>query len=142
MAKLQDFIPERAAELERLLDPLRRQQEEIAEKIRAYESELGELQNAAKAIGIVNRLHKPLGITRKATPPLSIKEAVIEVLRDYPDGLIALDILAKINERFSMKLVRTSLSPQLSRLKQYDHKIEYDAGVWRLVAPKNEGSAT
>jgi predicted nuclease with TOPRIM domain len=141
MAKLQDFIPERATELEKLLEPLRRQYQEIEEKIRAYEKELSELQSAAKAIGIVNRLQRPLGVTRKVSPPQTIKEAVLDVLRDYPEGLIALDILAKINERFSTNLVRTSLSPQLSRLKQYDHKIEYDAGVWRLITPKNEGSA-
>jgi hypothetical protein len=141
MAKLQDFIAKRAREIEELLEPLRRQAMELEAKIKTHEKELGELRNAAKAIGIVNRLERPLGITRKTSPPRTIKEAVLDVLQDYPGGLIALDILAKINERFSMNLVRTSLSPQLSRLKQ-EGKILNHGSTWLPRHQNDEGSAT
>lgn len=140
MAKLQDFIAKRAQEIEELLEPLRRQDMELQAKIKTYERELSDLRNAAKAIGIVNRLERPLGVTRKASPPRTIKEAAVDVLRDYPKGLIALDILAKINERFSLSLVRTSLSPQLSRLRQ-DGELEYHEGIWRLPHQNEEGPA-
>jgi len=51
-------------------------------------------------------------------PHLTIKEMVLIILKDYPDGLIALDILSKINSHFNQTFIRTSLSPQLSRLKR------------------------
>jgi hypothetical protein len=140
MADLKDFIAKRAREIEELLEPLRRQGMELQAKIKAYERELSDLRNAAKAIGIANRLETPLGVTRKASPPQTIKEAALDVLQDHPKGLIALDILAKINERFSPSLIRTSLSPQLSRLRQ-DGKLEYHDGIWLLPHQNEEGPA-
>jgi len=49
---------------------------------------------------------------------LTIKEMVLVILKDHPNGLIALDILSEINTHFNQTFVRTSLSPQLSRLKR------------------------
>lgn len=141
MSKLNDFITKRAQELEELLEPLRHQQHDLQAKIRAYERELSDLQSAAKAIGIVNRIEKPLGVTRRTAPKLTIKEAILEVLQDYPDGLIALDLLPKINDRFSWKMARETLSPQLSRLKQ-EGKLLYREGVWTLPSKNDEGPAT
>lgn len=57
----------------------------------------------------------------KQKPPKvyrTIKEMALAVLEDYPNGLVALDILSEINSRFEQSYVRTSLSPQLSRLRQ------------------------
>jgi len=48
----------------------------------------------------------------------SIKDYVVQVLSDSQKGMVALDILAAINERFEKNYDRTSLSPQLSRLRQ------------------------
>ena len=56
----------------------------------------------------------------------------MEVLRDHPGGLLALDILAKINERHGLGTVRTSLSPQLTRLKQ-ERKITNRGSTWMLA---------
>jgi len=53
----------------------------------------------------------------KAKKP-TIKQMVLVVLEGYPDGLLALEILKKINTRYDSKYIRTSLSPQLSRLAQ------------------------
>ncbi len=47
----------------------------------------------------------------------TIKEAVVAVLDEAGRGLTALEILPKINERLGVDYPRTSLSPQLSRLK-------------------------
>ena len=137
MPKIKDFIPQRATEIEKALKPLRDQLSEIQGKIQAYERELTDLRSAAKAIGIVNRIEKPLGITRRSPPSPTIKEAVLQVLDDYPEGLIALDVLARINERFALELVRTSLSPQLSRLKQ-EGKILNHGSTWLKKPAKTE----
>jgi hypothetical protein len=135
MPKLKDFVTNRIREVEDSLTTWRQQSAEIQEKIRAAEQELSELRNAARAIGIPNGLpDRPLGVTRKEKPPLTIKEAIMRVLPEYPDGLLALDLLARINERFDLQLVRTSLSPQLTRLKR-ERKITNRGSTWVAVGP-------
>ncbi|WP_187147997.1 hypothetical protein [Nitrobacter winogradskyi] len=67
-------------------------------------------------------------------PQITIMEAVVEVLKDRPEGLTALEILAEINTRyFGDRIIRSSLSPQLSRLKDRDHKIGLRGKKWFLL---------
>lgn len=69
---------------------------------------------------------------KSASP--TIMQAVIEVLRSKPEGMTALEILAEINRRyFGGRIVRTSLSPQLSRLKDRDRKITLRGNRWYLA---------
>jgi hypothetical protein len=69
---------------------------------------------------------------RSARP--TIMQAVLEVLKSKPEGMTALEILAEINERyFDGKILRTSLSPQLSRLKDRDRKITLRGNRWYLA---------
>ena len=58
---------------------------------------------------------------------------VVAVLKDHPDGLVALDILKNINERFDKEYVRTSLSPQLTRLMN-NGKVHKKGKTW-LIGP-------
>jgi hypothetical protein len=70
----------------------------------------------------------------------TIKEAVVSVLNASLFGMTALEILEKIDTLHGMDYPRTSLSPQLSRLKN-DGVIAKDGKIWRLVPPsakKNE----
>jgi hypothetical protein len=70
---------------------------------------------------------------RTAKP--KIMDAVLESLSHHPEGMTALEILADINARhFEGEIVRTSLSPQLSRLKDRDHKITLRGNRWFLLA--------
>lgn len=63
-----------------------------------------------------------------------IMEAVLEVLRDREDGMTALEILAEINTRyFGGRIARSSLSPQLSRLKDKHGKIDLRGNKWFLL---------
>jgi hypothetical protein len=56
------------------------------------------------------------------------------VLKDHPDGMTALEILHEINTRyFAGRIERTSLSPQLSRLKDRDGKIVLKGNRWLLL---------
>lgn len=62
---------------------------------------------------------------------ISIMDAVMAVLEDRTEGMTANEILAEINARyFGGKIVRSSLSPQLSRLKNRDKKIELRGNRW------------
>ena len=84
-------------------------------------SRLDKAEAAIKGLSLTTlKTAKPAKVKRE-TPTksnLTIKEMVLIILKDYPDGLIALDILSKINSHFDKTFIRTSLSPQLSRLKQ------------------------
>ncbi|WP_342738605.1 hypothetical protein [Bradyrhizobium sp. B117] len=66
----------------------------------------------------------------KKKPP-TIMEAVLEILRHKPLGMTAQEILAELNEKyFDGKIARHSLSPQLSRLKDRDKKVELRGNRW------------
>lgn len=58
-------------------------------------------------------------------------EAILAVLDHKPNGMTAQEILEELNEKyFGGRLMRTSLSPQLSRLKDRDGKIELRGDRW------------
>ena len=94
--------------------------------------ELEELDRAASAIGET----KTDELKQKPT----IKQAVLRVLRDHDGPMTSQQILDEINARFfGGSIERTSLSLQLSRLKNHDLKISLEGEHWRLL--KDEGSA-
>ena len=63
----------------------------------------------------------------------TIKDMVVMVLAEAgPSGLSALSILDRIRERWQPDLERTTLSPQLSRLKG-DGQIMNVARAWKLA---------
>jgi hypothetical protein len=70
-------------------------------------------------------------VTRRKAPDVTIKQGILAVLADHPEGLLALDLLAHLNNRYPWKLARPSLSPQLTRLKR-EGRVIYDRGIWRL----------
>jgi hypothetical protein len=134
MVKVKDFVQERIAELEESLEPLKVQQNKIVEQILEIEKELGELRHIAKRLGMVKGIRK-LGVTRRKKSPVTIKQAVLEVLTGKSEGMLALDILAEINQRFQLGIVRPTLSPQLTRLKR-DGSVVNNGGYWSLASPR------
>ena len=102
-----------------------RREKEIREQIKGLRAELDELK-------AVRRTLEPLQIEhdrgiQHAGP--TIKDMVKEVLTKSPEGLSAQEILTAIDEEFGAKVERTSLSPQLSRLRQ-DGDVVLDNGRW------------
>ena len=137
MTSTRDFLAKREAEIKKRLEPLREQHAQTESEISLLERELKDVRSAAEALGMVNRLSETaLGVTRREPRKPTIKEAVLEMLKDYPQGLLALDILAKINERYSLGVARSSLSPQLTRLLRDGKLVTHDS-VWRLTKPPN-----
>jgi uncharacterized protein YqgV (UPF0045/DUF77 family) len=107
------------AEIARLRELLLQKQGEYA----ACQAELDQIQSALKAIE-----------ETEIKSQLTIMQAVLEVLKDHPDGMTALEILHEINTRyFAGRIERTSLSPQLSRLKDRDGKIVLKGNRWLLL---------
>lgn len=109
---LETFIKRRLEELEKAEAPLRAQ-------LAAYAAERDQLQRAGSAVGLDFGEAPPLetdGRTRRATR-YTIKKAVTSVLSEFPDGLSSGELLPRINALLGTRYVRSSLSPQLSRLK-------------------------
>jgi hypothetical protein len=89
-------------------------------------------QELERVVLLLAALDKAIAKSAKPT----IIQAVLEVLKRRPDGMTALEILAEINARyFEGKIARTSLSPQLSRLKDRDGKIDLRGERW-FIAPE------
>jgi hypothetical protein len=91
----------------------------------------------AKSIETAN----PVAVTRRKRPVRTIKDAIVSVLADKRSGMTALEILDELADRFDMRIQRTSLSPQLSRLKD-EGKVGRLGMIWSLITTEtNEAPA-
>ncbi len=117
------------AQLDELLssyDAIMKSLNEITDKVTATAKELKEIERAINA----------LDDEKAKSSRIKIMDAVLETLSRNPMGMTAKDILAELNAKYyGGKLRRHSLSPQLSRLKDRDKKIEFRDERWvRLPA--------
>lgn len=83
----------------------------------------------------------PLQLAAPSSRP-TIKDGIIQMLEEvYPTGLTALEILDRLNRRWWRGgLKRTSLSPQITRLKK-DEKVVSERGTWKVAknnAPEDD----
>jgi hypothetical protein len=128
---LSDFIARRRRELDAA-------EAALNEQLRAITVERAKLQQAELAAskpGVTGAELEPSWRRRKSgIKPNTIMDDIIKLLGKHRDGLIALDILRLLNENRDKKIRRTSLSPQLSRLKQSGY-IELQGSTWRLSTP-------
>jgi len=85
-------------------------------------------------VGTIRARRKPTAVIQRG----SIKEDALRALSENPNGLLALDVLAHINGRREKPIERTSLSPQLSRLRQaglvYEENSVWQIAPWGLDA--------
>jgi hypothetical protein len=78
---------------------------------------------------------------KRKLKPGTIMSDVINILRENPKGMIALDILAELNRKREYPLQRTSLSPQLSRLKHAGY-VDLRGSNWTLRSDDNYNCET
>ena len=116
----------------------------LEDRIEAYRRAVAERKEDLRAIvDLLERIplerhnvdYVPVGnsvdVVIRRGPRGLIKRLVLDVLESHPIGLKANSILAKINSKSSKPYLRTSLSPQLSRLKE-DGYIMLEGKIWRL----------
>jgi chromosome segregation ATPase len=85
----------------------------------------------ANELEAIDEAIKKLEQAGSSTEHVTIMQAVLAVLEHKPNGMTALEILDEINAKyFNGTIVRTSLSPQLSRLKNRYEKIELRGNRW------------
>ncbi len=126
---LQTFIAQRLAELSK-------EESGVAERLRQIRAEKERLRKAAVAAGVEMEMFiDQNSLFEKRTPKKlkgkTIKEAVMEILKEFPQGLSALNILQHLNSKSGVVFSRASLSPQLSRLK-HEKRITAVDGIWIL----------
>ncbi|MCG5234925.1 hypothetical protein [Xanthobacter oligotrophicus] len=143
---------------ETLSDFLIRRRREIAEaqdrlhaELHALNVESDQIELAAKVAGVEDHVVTKetyvertifggliRGSREKVVAERTIKEAVVRTLTDAGRGMTAQEILPVVNKHLGVDYPRTSLSPQLSRLK-HDGIVERNGIVWSLVsAPQKE----
>jgi hypothetical protein len=129
MSKLRNLLLDERSEILRKAEPLTADIARLREMLTQKQAELAEWNGMLEQI---NSALKAVDETEARTNKPSIMEAVLEVLKDHEvDGMTAMEILAEINTRyFGGKLLRSSLSPQLSRLKDRHKKIELRGNRW------------
>lgn len=128
MSTVREMLQAKHEEVRAKLSPLFERVTELRKGLIVAEGQIATLHAELKEIELAMRA---LDEAQKKSGKFTIMQAVMEVLKDKPGGMTALDILAEINLRFFDGTVqRHSLSPQLSRLKDRDHKIELRGDRW------------
>jgi hypothetical protein len=123
-----------------LQEILRERRAQMVEEMRGIEQAIAELQSRRSALAAdIDRIDAAIRVIGETgdsdadlEPRLTIKQAVIKILERAPRGLAALQILERLRTEFQMDYPRTSLSPQLSRLKN-EGKIGLKGNVWYLI---------
>jgi hypothetical protein len=127
--------------MDKFLEYLRRKEAELRREL--------EKLNYAREVYLASKVQLEVGQQTIAFPEpqatgpkKTIKQLIYDVLDEaHPRGLTALEILSTIKARWMPDLLRTTLSPQLSRLK--DDKLIYnDGGKWKLVKQDAPPAAT
>lgn len=146
LKRLADLKARRFEALRRAGEPFAKEMLAIEKMLTVYEGEIGlgsELPKEGPVLpakaDLFSNVHDNLS-PRDWTKRLgkTTQDMVLEILNDKPKGLSALNILEELNSRWSLGLVRTSLSPQISRLKQKG-KLLYSDGLWSVPSTPSLG---
>lgn len=110
---LSDFLARRRLVLKAELEATNRRLAEIEKEIIALDA----AENAAKSVlESIDDLSESSSLSR-GSKERTIIDGVLDILKRHKNGLIALDILRELNMERAHPLERSSLSPQLSRMK-------------------------
>jgi chromosome segregation ATPase len=122
MSGLRELLEAKRQEIRRQMEPITAKAAELRTQLAAQDAKLRML---TKELSDLDRALQVIGKKQKLEATITIKEAILETLRGAPKGMTAADILVAINDRhFEGTIMRTSMSPQLYRLKDRDKKIK------------------
>lgn len=121
MDDVRDFLERRLKEARKELAPAESEAAELRAKIDASETRVAQIKRTIKDI---ERALNALGRKERLTTTLTIKEAILKILADAPNGLASAELVRELNVRFfEGELARASMSPQITRLVRA-HKIK------------------
>lgn len=118
---LREFIATRRSEIKDQMASLRAELRQLDAADRAAaETETG--SNAAPSRQSVVRAARP-----------TIMDMILDVLKGQPDGAKSDEIIEAVKTKFNVEVPRSSMSPQLSRLKARGNLVMTNNNVWRLT---------
>lgn len=122
-----------------LMEFIEQREAEIKELRKALYEELKQLKAAKAAISGISVRVESSDESSSAQAEPTIKEMTLEVISDAERALTAEEILQAIKSKFLKEIQRTSLSPQLTRLKR-EGRIAYDVETsqWGFPAKNSE----
>ncbi|MCA0051639.1 winged helix-turn-helix domain-containing protein [Mesorhizobium sp. B283B1A] len=135
MASLNEFLAVRHRALVRALAETRHRLSSIEEEIEQIER-AAEAANISLEISEVGRRSKAIAFSSQSKLPQTMKEAAVEALKDEASGMTTNDILKVVNDKLGTNYPRSSLSPQLSRLKG-DGILYREGDRWILAPDRN-----
>jgi hypothetical protein len=126
MSNVKELLEARRTAIEAELKPLFKEHHLRREKLHETEGQIAKLHDELFQI---DQAIKSIADTQSSR--ITIMEAILATLDHKPQGMTAQQILADLNANyFAGKLMRHSLSPQLSRLKDRDKRIELRGDRW------------
>lgn len=111
-----------------------RRKKEILKQIRALRGELSQLRTIEHSVATPSTYANKEGGASKKGGGLTFQDMVVEVLKRRPQGAGAKELLILIKDFHGKSIMRSSLSPQLSRLKS-NGVLSLEGGIWRLTQP-------
>jgi hypothetical protein len=128
MSTAREILEARKAILSAELKPLNEKHDQLFTDLIATGDAI---QKKVSEISAIETALKSLADSQSKSQRIPIMQAILEILKDKPQGMTAREILVELNAKyFDGELQRHSLSPQLSRLKDRDKKIEYRNERW------------
>lgn len=123
MTGLRDFIAKRRSEIHTEMAKLRAELEELQAAERAVSSSAATVDNMP--------VTPPPSFGTTSSDGMTIKQYVMDILVQHASGLTAREIITAICDAHGVAIERTSLSPQLSRLKS-EGKITLIGRKWHV----------
>ncbi len=118
MTTLRTFITERRAQIRAEIAALRIEGRELKVALDAIDADSSE----APAYG-----------SRRTAGRMTIKDRIVEALKECPEGGSVEKIIAWISKRHGLDIPRSSLSPQISRLKREGIVVFNESKNWQLA---------
>jgi len=111
-----------------MLSQLKAKKAKLYEEIRKIKAAEAALKGVASDVATSD---KPT-IRNRSRGGKTLKDMISAVLTEHGTGAEANDIISMIKDKFGKDVPRTSMSPQLTRMKNDDRKLKYLDGLWYL----------
>lgn len=134
--KFLEYLQAKKSRIARQIERLQRSFEEIERTEKIYRAS-GAASPSAQSSAPTHPVESDGSATHRLIMrfrpvPNSIQDRVCDILSNEPVGLTSHQILESLRSSGLHNLARSSLSPQLSRLKK-NKKVELEGGLWKLV---------
>ena len=111
----------------------------IKDAIANYAAEMQQIDKMLEAAGVaVPQSYGGNGADEdESTEPRNVREQVLAVLEDYPEGLPSREIAERVNNRFGREIKSSNMSWHLSHLKR-DGELVLENNLWQIPSLQSQ----